>query len=118
MRLKTQKLEKSACFANGKILNNIFQRCSRKKCFFYFYCSAFFSQLEAVLPAQQALPEDAEEPAQDLPASAVLPAQQALPEVAEALQLAVFLVMAVLSVTEAEVLTNEFADSSYLTLTN
>ena len=92
--------------------------CSRENDFFYAYCSAFFSQLDAVLPAQQALPEDAEAPAQDLPASAVLPAQQALPEVADELQLAVFLVIAVLSVTEADVLTKLLADSSYLTLTN
>jgi hypothetical protein len=98
--------------------SNSYFRAAPAKMIFYSYCSAFFSQLDAVLPAQHALPEDAVEPAQDLPASAVLPAQQALPVDAEALQLAVFLVMVVLSVTEAEVLTKALAASSYLTLTN
>ena len=93
-------------------------RVAPAKMFFYAYCSAFFSQLDAVLPAQQALPEEAEEPAQDLPASAVLPAQQALPEEAEAVQLAVLLVMLVLSVTAGAVPTKALAVSSYLTLTN
>ena len=113
MRIKIRTGEDSK--KNGSIL--CFRRLPQKM-IFIFYCSAFFSQLAAVFPAQQALPEDAAEPAQDFPASAVLPAQQALPEVAEALQLAVFLVIAVLSVTDAEVLTKALEDSSYLTLTN